>query len=476
MRATGHISEPGLRVLMAAGGTGGHVYPAIAIADALRSQLDSVSVLFAGTKDRMEWVAVPKAGYPITPIWISGFHRRLTLRNLLFPLKVMVSLVQSLKLMIQFKPDLVIACGGFVSGPIGWAAARCGKRLMIQEQNSYPGVTNRMLAKDADLIFTAFEDAAAYFPAEKPVILTGNPIRQSMRVGDPAKGKKTYGLDPGKPCLLVLGGSGGAREINEALLRTLPELLGRLNLQVIWQCGPAYIESVQARLRTMLENGVFDGTLSDGTLSDGTEDFSHSSSDVSNVQVPGLHVSGYLKTIADAYSAADLVITRAGAGTCSELMVLGKAALLIPSPNVAGDHQTKNAQSMADEGAAVVLAEAELEDQLVSTIEELIQSPERLVKLASAAKVLAKPNAAHEIAWECLKRLQREDSGAAGAESHSGFEAGKHRPSATTGVHPHQPETKKQGGKQKQGLEQKEGPVPEQGPVQKPQSKPERGV
>ena len=391
---------------MAAGGTGGHVYPAIAIADALREQLGTVSILFAGTRDRMEWTAVPKAGYAISPIWISGFHRRLTLRNMLFPLKVLVSLVQSLALMIRFRPDLVIACGGFVSGPVGWVAARCGKRLVIQEQNSYPGVTNRMLAKDAEMIFTAFEDAADFFPAEKPIRLTGNPIRTSMQLGDAAEGRKTYGLDPSRPCVLVLGGSGGAREINDILLRKLPEILGRLKLQVIWQCGPAYIESVQNRLQVMMNEGVLEAE-STKMQAEPTQqgDIAEHAHPVATSSIRDLHVSGYLKTIADAYSAADLVITRAGAGTCSELMVLGKPALLIPSPNVAGDHQTKNARSMVAQGAAVMLKESELDDRLVPTIEDLMQSPERLATLATAARSVAKPNAAREIAQECLRRL-----------------------------------------------------------------------
>ncbi|TVQ69324.1 MAG: UDP-N-acetylglucosamine--N-acetylmuramyl-(pentapeptide) pyrophosphoryl-undecaprenol N-acetylglucosamine transferase, partial [Balneolaceae bacterium] len=244
------MSEP-LRIMIAAGGTGGHVFPAIAIADAIGAERPGTQFLFVGTRDRMEWKTVPAAGYDIAPIWISGLHRRLTLKNLLFPLKLVVSLWQSRRLVRRFRPHAAISCGGFVSGPVGWMSARMGVPLFLQEQNSFPGVTNRKLAPKAGLIFTAFREAEKWLPKEK-IVLAGNPVRQGLirKMQDPEfpqQARRHFGLDKDRPVLLVMGGSGGAKSINDAMLKHVDAFL-RDGIQVIWQCGEVYLGEIRRQL------------------------------------------------------------------------------------------------------------------------------------------------------------------------------------------------------------------------------------
>ncbi len=366
--ASAAVGEP--RVLIAAGGTGGHVYPAIAIADAVRKVRPEATILFAGTKDHMEWQAVPKAGYHIKSIWISGFHRRLTLKNLLFPVKLATSVVQSYSLVRKFAPQVVISCGGYVAGPVGWVAAKSGVPLVIQEQNSYPGVTNRILAKNAARIFTAFADADRYFPAGKTTV-AGNPTRAELTEADEKAAYEDFDFDPQKKTLLVLGGSGGAKAINEAMLETLTELHDAQELQIIWQCGKHYYD----QYRNELELDSF----------------------------PNLRLKDFIHNMDQAYAVADLVVSRAGALSCSELALTGKPSILVPSPNVAGDHQTKNARSMVDEGASELLKDDELKENLATLVAQLIQDEERLATMQKAALKLARPNAADDIATEILK-------------------------------------------------------------------------
>lgn len=358
---------------MAAGGTGGHVYPAIAIADAISKLHPEAEIRFVGTKDRMEWETVPRYGYKIESIWISGLHRRFTIQNLIFPLKLVVSIIQSLYFIKSFNPDVVIACGGFASGPIGWAAAKLGIPLILQEQNSFPGVTNRMLGKHADLIFTAFEDAASHFPENK-VNLTGNPVRSLLSKTDRDIALKAYQFNHNASVLLILGGSGGAQALNDAMIKHLDELHNLLNLQIIWQCGEKYAEGI------------------------------HEQIDVR--KYPNLRLSKFINDMQSAYGAADLVVTRAGAGTCSELMNLGLPAILVPSPNVAGDHQTKNAKSLADAGAAVMLVEKNIEHEFVTKIDSLIRDRKKLAEMSNAMRSLAKPQAADTIARDVLNFLK----------------------------------------------------------------------
>lgn len=359
---------------MAAGGTGGHVYPAIAIADSLKKNcVGTVEILFVGTRDRMEWDTVPKYGYKIKPLWISGFHRRFTLKNLLFPLKVLVSLVQSYMIIRSFRPDIVISCGGFASGPVGWVAAKLSIPLFLQEQNSFPGVTNRLLSKYATGIFTAFDDASNYLPSDK-IILTGNPIRTGIQATDSESSHQKFGFKSNRKTILILGGSGGAKAINEIMLRELDKLHHSGNLQILWQCGKYYFEALSQEI---------------------------------NLQAyPGLRLLPFIEDMRAAYDVADLVITRAGAGTCSELMNLGQPALLIPSPNVAGNHQYKNARSLVDSGAAELLDESELQKHFSDRILDLINKPQRLEQMRNSMLKLAKPKAADHIVDEILSLIK----------------------------------------------------------------------
>jgi len=366
-----------IRVLLAAGGTGGHVYPAIAIADAIKDRSPDSEILFVGTRDRMEWQTVPKSGYEIKSVWISGFHRRLTPQNLLFPVKLLTSIIQSYSILNSFKPDVVISCGGFAAGPIGWVAAKKGIPIVIQEQNSYPGVTNKLLAKHASMIFTAFEDAADYLPKEK-ISLTGNPVRKQLTKSDRSISLEQFGFKKKRPVLLVLGGSGGALALNNAIKEHIEELHDSLGIQIIWQCGKKYYDGLKQTVDV--------------------EEFS------------GLRLVPYIENMPAAYSAADLVLTRAGASTCSELMLLGQPAILVPSPNVAGDHQSKNAQSMVDAGAAVRLNEKKLVGKLPDTVKQIIFDHEKLNKMSKAMSGLAKPNAASTIAKEIFTLVTNRDN------------------------------------------------------------------
>ena len=364
------VAAKPIRVLLAAGGTGGHVYPAISIADAIRKKQPEAELLFVGTKDRMEWTTVPKAGYEIKSVWISGFHRRLTPQNLLFPFKLITSLMQSLTILLRFRPDVVVSCGGFAAGPVGWVAGKMGVPVVLQEQNSFPGVTNRILAKQAHTIFTAFEAAEDHFPAGK-IKLIGNPVRSKLQTVRKTDAAVEFSLNPDKPVLLILGGSGGALKINETIEKNLEVLHNEMNLQLIWQCGPKYYPELTER--------------------------------ISNEKYPNLRLMDYINDMNSAYGAADLVVTRAGASTCSELMTVGKASILIPSPNVAGDHQTKNAEALADHEAAVLLPENEIENRFIKIIKELIHDDDKRNRMSENALKLSKSDAAEKIAQSIFK-------------------------------------------------------------------------
>ena len=358
------------KIVLAAGGTGGHVFPAIAIADAFRDSGAPVDLQFIGTRDKMEFVAVPKAGYPIHNIWISGFHRTFTLKNFLFPFKLIRSLFQTRTILKQLKPDLIVACGGYVSGPAGYVAAKMGIPIVLQEQNSFPGVTNRLLANKAQLIFTAFEQADEYFPKEKTRLL-GNPTRKSLmtKIGDEAY--KAFGFKKGVPTLLVLGGSLGARAINDAVVRDLDTLHNDLGMQILWQCGTRYYDDLIKSIPIQ--------------------------------SFPNLRLVSFLDNMPFAYKVSDLVVSRAGASSCAELLVTGMPSILVPSPYVAGDHQTHNAKAMVENGAAIMLKDDVLEKKLVRTIKEVIFDQEQLDRMSMLAYSLAKPNAAKEIAKEVLR-------------------------------------------------------------------------
>jgi UDP-N-acetylglucosamine--N-acetylmuramyl-(pentapeptide) pyrophosphoryl-undecaprenol N-acetylglucosamine transferase len=365
-----------VRILVAAGGTGGHVYPGIALADQFRKRYPGSSILFVGTKDRMEATAVPGSGYDFRSVWISGFHRRLTPVNLMFPLKLMTSLVQSYRILKQFRPDVVISCGGFASGPVGWVASKMGIPLVLQEQNSFPGVTTRMLAKHADLIFTAFEDAADWLPKEK-VRLTGNPVRSELTSLDRDDALNEFDFESGRQTLLILGGSGGAKTINDAVTAHLEWFHDELGLQIIWQCGKKYYNELFKMVRP--------------------ERFSR------------LRLMEFIDRMPAAYAAADLVVSRAGALSCSELMIIGKPSILIPSPHVAGDHQMKNARSMSEKNAAYLLNDEEAVARLGEVVTKLLKDEPERSRMKTAAFEMSRQNAAARIADE-IDRLRRHEA------------------------------------------------------------------
>ena len=355
------------RILFAGGGTGGHVYPAIAIADAVRSIEPRAAIAFAGTKERMEWEAVPRAGYAIHPITVSGFQRTLTLRNVLFPFRLMKGFAQSWSLIGNFDPDVVVGTGGYVSGPVLLAASLRGRPVVVQEQNAYAGVTNRLLAKRVSQIHTAFPEANRYFPQDK-TILSGNPTRKDLLRASRSEGRAYYEIPESTKVLLVFGGSLGSFAINQAVERHLQALLAEESLHLIWQTGAKYYDAVVGRVQPH----------------------------------PKLRLLKYIDRMDLAYAAADVALCRAGAITCSELMVTGTPAILVPSPNVAEDHQTKNAKSMADAEAAVLLPEARLEDRLLEEVRALLGDEYRRKRMAEAARALARPNAAEDIARHVL--------------------------------------------------------------------------
>lgn len=360
------------RIMIAAGGTGGHVFPAIAIADALREMRPGTHILFVGTKNKIEWHAVPKAGYPIRPIWISGFHRRVSWQNLLFPFKLITSIIQSLFIVRDVRPHLFVSCGGYVAGPAGWIAEKMGIPTVIQEQNSFPGVTNRMLAKKADVIYTAFIQADRWLPKDKTLLL-GNPTRKALKAVSRGDAMARLTLDPARKTLLVLGGSGGAKTINEAMVTHLDALHNALGIQIVWQVGSKYAST----LRSQIDVGVYDHLV----------------------------MTDFIYDMPAAYAAADLVVSRAGASSCAELMITGKPCVLIPSPHVAGDHQTMNAKAMAEAGAAVVLADADAAKSLLDVVKNLIYNEDALGVMAHSIHALAAPNAANDIARDIFNRL-----------------------------------------------------------------------
>lgn len=364
---------PDPRFIISGGGTGGHIFPALAIADELKKRFPKAAFLFVGARDRMEMQRVPAAGYAIEGLWISGIQRKLSLKNLSFPLKLISSLMKAGRIIAKFKPDLVIGTGGFASGPLLQSASQKGIPCLLQEQNSYPGITNRLLAKKAKAICVAYPRMERFFPAEK-IVFTGNPIRRDLLAAAPeaARAKKSLGLHPDKPLILVLGGSQGSARINELIAGCIEQDL--LNHgQVFWQCGALYFERLQHK---------FDQRLNEG-----------------------LRLNAFIDNMAEAYAAADLVISRAGAGTLSELAVLQKASVLIPSPNVAEDHQTKNARALSEKNAAVLFPEKQSVPDLMTILKEHLAQPEKRLLLAENIAAFARPQATAHIVDEIEKLL-----------------------------------------------------------------------
>ena len=360
------------KIILSGGGTGGHIYPAIAIANALKARFPKSEFLFVGAKDKMEMQKVPQAGYSIIGLWISGIQRRLTFKNVLFPVKLVMSLFRSMAILNSFKPDVVIGTGGFASGPLLQVAAMKGVPTLIQEQNSFPGITNKLLSKKVTKVCVAYEGLERFFPKEK-LILTGNPVRQDVvdLEGKSAEASTFFGLDPHKKTLLILGGSLGARRINQ-LVESKLDYLKELDIQLIWQCGQLY-----------------------------EEDYSRYNSNA-NVQV---HT--FLNRMDLAYASADVIISRAGASSVSELCVVGKPVIFIPSPNVSEDHQTKNASAVSGKGAALLIREQDLESNFESQFSALISSESTQLELSTAIKQLALKNATQSIVDEIEKLLHK---------------------------------------------------------------------
>ncbi|MDZ7847830.1 MAG: undecaprenyldiphospho-muramoylpentapeptide beta-N-acetylglucosaminyltransferase [Owenweeksia sp.] len=365
---------PKYRFMISGGGTGGHIFPAVAIADKLKEMAPGSEFLFVGASNRMEMERVPQAGYKITGLWISGIQRKLSLSNLLFPFKLLSSLAKCRRLISKFKPHAVIGTGGFASGPLLYVASGKGLPCLIQEQNSYPGITNKLLSKRVRQIAVAYDHMERFFPAEK-IILTGNPIRENLKhIGENRVASlQKFKLNSKRQTLLILGGSLGARRINELIADNLKTLLS-LNINLLWQTGKLYHKELE-------------------------EKFGSRQSDQ-------LQLMPFIQNMNDAF-AADLVISRAGAGTISELAVARKAVMLIPSPNVAEDHQTKNAAALTHKGAAVLFGESGTDEKFVESVEKLITDQKQLEQNIGN---FAKPDAADEIAREVLKMLEEDDA------------------------------------------------------------------
>jgi UDP-N-acetylglucosamine--N-acetylmuramyl-(pentapeptide) pyrophosphoryl-undecaprenol N-acetylglucosamine transferase len=362
--------KKGHRIILSGGGTGGHIYPAISIANELKLRFPDSEFLFVGARDKMEMEKVPEAGYKIEGLWISGIQRKLTLKNLSFPFKLIVSLLRSRKILKQFKPDVVIGTGGFASGPLLQMATVKGIPSLIQEQNSYPGITNKLLGKKANKICVAYDGLERFFPTSK-IIKTGNPVRQDLlSLEDKSiEAKDFFGLKHNKITLLVLGGSLGARRINELIVKKL-DFFEEQNVEIIWQCGKLYFK----------EYKIY------GNIKD-------------------VQVHAFINRMDMAYAASDIIISRAGAGSVSELCIVGKPVIFIPSPNVAEDHQAKNANAIVEKDGAILIKEGDLDVDFENNFALLNSSKEKQELLSKNIKKLALINATKDIVDEVEKLL-----------------------------------------------------------------------
>ncbi len=357
------------RVIISGGGTGGHIFPAVAIADEIKRRNPSVAILFVGAIGKMEMEKVPQAGYEIVGLPIAGLQRKLTLSNFLLPFKILKSLWQARSIVKNFKPQLVIGVGGYASGPTLQMANMLGVPTLIQEQNSFPGKTNQLLAKKAAKICTAYSGMDQFFPTSK-IIQTGNPVRNlvSKHAELLAEAQAFFHLDPSKKTILVIGGSLGARTLNESVLNHI-QTLAASNVQVIWQCGKNYLSQIEEQFQDSWKATA--------------------------------QVHAFIQRMDLAYAAADVIISRAGALSVSELTLIGKPCILVPSPNVAEDHQTKNAMALVKEDAAVLVRDAQSKETLVPIAIELLNNPGSCEQLAKSIRQLAKPNACMEIVDAC---------------------------------------------------------------------------
>lgn len=361
-----------LRVIISGGGTGGHIFPAVSIANAIRLQHPDAKILFVGAEGRMEMQRVPAAGYEIIGLPVAGFDRKHLLRNISVLIKLMRSQLKARRIVKAFQPDVAVGVGGYASGPTLKVAGMMGIPTLIQEQNSYAGVTNKLLAKQASKICVAYEGMERFFDKGK-IILTGNPVRQGLLQHNMSRedAVRSFQLDPAKKTVLIIGGSLGARTINNCVMQGLDKIR-QSGVQFIWQTGKIYISEVRAAVSRAGE-------------------------------LPMLHTTDFIADMAAAYRAADLVISRAGAGSISELCLLGKPVILVPSPNVAEDHQTKNALALVNKEAALYVKDAEAGVKLLDTAIATVQQPDTLNKLSTNIAKLAFKDSANVIAGEVWK-------------------------------------------------------------------------
>ena len=359
------------RVVISGGGTGGHIFPAVAIADEIKRRNPNAEILFVGAIGKMEMEKVPAAGYKIVGLNIVGFQRKFTLKNFLLPFKIVASLLNARKILKEFKPEVVIGVGGFASGPTLQAATYLNIPTLVQEQNSFPGKTNKILSKKVTKICTAYEGLDKFFPADK-IIETGNPVRSEMVQieGKREEAYQFYNLDASKKTILIIGGSLGARTLNESLLPFVKELQA-INIQVLWQCGSFYFDDLKSQ--------------------------------IDELDMTGINMVKFINRMDLAYSLADIVISRAGAISVSELCLIKKPTILVPSPNVAEDHQTKNAMALVNKNAALLVKDIESKVNLIPTVIELLANENEQINLISEISKLGKPNATASIVDEIEK-------------------------------------------------------------------------
>ena len=374
------------RIIISGGGTGGHIFPAVSIANAIKELCPDAEILFVGAEGRMEMQRVPDAGYKIIGLPVAGFDRKHLWKNFAVLVKLARSQWKARSIIKQFRPQVAVGVGGYASGPTLKTAGMMGVPTLIQEQNSYAGVTNKLLAKKACKICVAYEGMEKFFPAEK-IIMTGNPVRQNLLGHSISREEavRYLDLDPAKKTILILGGSLGARTINQTLTAGLDIIRKNPDIQFIWQTGKIYIEQVRDAITTTTGEAVHHPHIS---------------------ALPNLYVTDFIKDMANAYAAADLVISRAGAGSISEFCLLHKPVILVPSPNVAEDHQTKNALALVDKDAAIYVKDAEAKEKLLSVALETVKDNEKLKALSNNIAKLALPDSATVIAKEVLKLIK----------------------------------------------------------------------
>lgn len=381
-----YINNKAPRIIISGGGTGGHIFPAVSIANAIRELCPEAEILFVGAEGRMEMQRVPDAGYRIIGLPVAGFDRQHLWKNFSVILKLLRSQWKARKIIKEFRPQVAVGVGGYASGPTLKTAGMMGIPTLIQEQNSYAGVTNKLLAQKANRICVAYEGMEKFFPSEK-ILLTGNPVRQSLLDNQITRetAASAFGFNPNLKTVLVLGGSLGARTINQTLAAGLALMKAHPEVQFIWQTGKIYIDQVKAAITAFTGEAVRNARVG---------------------SIPNLYVTDFIKNMNNAYTLADLVISRAGAGSISEFCLLGKPVILVPSPNVAEDHQTKNALALVNKDAALYVKDAEAQEKLLDTALETVADDELLKQLSVNIAKLALPDSARIIAEEVLKLIK----------------------------------------------------------------------